>query len=456
MNGFLLKALDTHTNTTPLTFRTLKHFFFSGIETRSAYILAAIFFRIILEIGYLTYVNPFHAYRGFVLTLDSIKYVESWFIFLVLTVLAPCRLTKPSDFFLIILLFGLMVPLLSFYALADQPRQYIYIVILGYVLIDLFRRGRPFRFPTLYEGRLLAFILVILGVAGVTAWLLFSGGFSFFNLNLTEVYQYRRAVGAIINAGVMGYINVWTWKVFGPALLTIGLWRKKYWLAAFVIGLHVYWFGVSAHKSVLFYPLLPIFIWLFFRHRSALIIVPIGAAGIVVASLLFFFILDYGLPSSLFIRRIFYVIANNTFDYYEFFNNHSWVWWSNTSFSLGLQNYPYDLNPAELIGHWRGTENHVNSTFLSTGYMHAGIYGIVLYGVLTGLLFRFIDSLASKGLPHWIVLGILVVPCQTLLLSADLPTSLLTHGFGIGILIIFLMRKSIIDKQSRENTKLKY
>jgi hypothetical protein len=349
-----------------------------------------------------------------------------------------------------------MVPLLSFYALADRPRQYLCIVILGYVLIDLFRRGRPFRFPILYEGRLLAFILVILGVAGVTAWLLFSGGISFFNLKLTEVYQHRRAIGAIINAGVMGYVNVWTWKVFGPALLTIGLWRKKYWLAALVIGLHVYWFGVSTHKSVLFYPLLAVFIWLFFRHRGALIIVPLGAAGIVVTSLLSFFILEYSLPASLFIRRAFYVIAKNTFDYYEFFDNHSWVWWSNTSLSLGLQKYPYDLDPAELIGHWRGTAAHVNNSFLSTGYMHAGIYGIVLYSVLAGLLFRLIDSLATKGIPDWIVLGILVVPCQALLLSADLPTSLLTHGIGIGILVIFLMRKPLIDNQLRENPKPNY
>jgi hypothetical protein len=254
----------------------------------------------------------------------------------------------------------------------------------------------------------------------------------------------------------MGYINVWTWKVFGPALLTISLWRKKYWLAALVIGLHVYWFGVSAHKSVLFYPLLVIFIWFFFSHRSALIIVPLGAAGIVVASLLSFFILDYGLPASLFIRRVFYVIAKNTFDYYEFFSDHPRIWWSNSFFSLGLQNYPYDVSPAILIGQLRGTAAHINNSFLSTGYMHAGIYGIVLYGVFAGLLFRLIDSLATKGIPHWIVLGILVVPCQALLLSADLPTSLLTHGIGIGIFIIFLMRKSVIYNQLQESNKLNY
>jgi hypothetical protein len=88
--------------------------------------------------------------------------------------------------------------------------------------------------------------------------------------------------------------------------------------------------------------------------------------------------------------------------------------------------------------------------------MHAGIYGIVLYSVLAGLLFRLIDSLATKGIPDWIVLGILVVPCQALLLSADLPTSLLTHGIGIGILVIFLMRKPLIDNQLRENPKPNY
>jgi hypothetical protein len=84
----------------------------------------------------------------------------------------------------------------------------------------------------------------------------------------------------------------------------------------------------------------------------------------------------------------------------------------------------------------------LNNTFLSTGYMHAGVWGIILYGVLAGFLFRLIDSLAGRALPVWLVLAVIIVPSRSLLLSADLPTSILTHGIGVAIIILLLLRRS--------------
>ncbi|MCF8012716.1 MAG: hypothetical protein K9L56_15725 [Clostridiales bacterium] len=416
------------------------------MASRGTFFVLAVFFRLSLEFGYRVYVHPIHGYSGFPWEPSIIKYIESWLILGFLVAFAPSKLSKPSDFFINVLLFGLMIPLLSFYNLADQSRQHLYIVILGYALVDVFRSGRSFRFPVLREGRIIAFLFVGAGVVGVSTWFVASGGISFFNLDLTEVYQYRRSASAVIHAGPMGYINTWAWKVFGPALLAIALWKKKYWMAIFVIGIHVFWFGVSAHKSVLFYPLLVVCIWFWFTRSNALGIVPLGSMIVVLLSLLIFYLADYNLPASLFVRRVFYVIANNTFDYYEFFSNNPLVWWSNSSVSLGLLDYPYDIGAAELIGKWRGSGGHINNTFLSTGYMHAGVLGIFMYGILAGLLFRLIDSFATKGVPVWVVLAVLVVPSRSMLLSADLPTSLLTHGIGVGIIILFLVRKSAANR----------
>jgi hypothetical protein len=425
-----------------ITIKSLSRFALRAMASRGAFFVLGVFFRLSLEFGYWIFVNPIYSYAGFPWELTIIKYVESWFIFVFLVAFAPSKLSKPSDFFINVLLFGLMIPLLSFYGLADQSRQHLYIVILGYVLVAVFRSGRPLRFPVLREGRIIAFLFVGAGVVGVSAWFVASGGISFFNLDLTQVYQYRRAAGAVISAGPMGYVNTWAWKVFGPVLLAIALWKKKYWMAIFVIGIHVFWFGVSAHKSVLFYPLLVVCIWFWFTRSNALGIVPLGSMMVILLTLLIFYLFDYILPASLFVRRVFYVIANNTFDYYEFFSNNPLVWWSNSSVSLGLLDYPYDIGPAKLIGRWRGTESHVNNTFLSTGFMHAGILGVVIYGILAGLLFRLIDSFATKGVPVWLVLAVLIVPSRSMLLSADLPTSLLTHGIGVGIIILFLVRRS--------------
>ena len=411
------------------------------LEHRRWFVLGGMALWLALELGYRLYVSPVHGYSGFVLELNVIKYVEAWLIYIFLLFWAPAQLRRPSDYFINFLLFGLMAPLLVFYGLADQAREHLYIVLLGYALVDITRRGSVIRLPVLREGPFLAIWAIVAGALGVSFWFLWSGGAGFFNLDLTAVYDYRRDVGEVIGKGPMGYVNTWAYKVFGPALLAIALWKRHFWLAGLVFLLHLYWFGVSSHKSVLFYPFLVLFLWVWFRRTRALSVVPFAMAGVVITVLLVYLVADYGFPASMFIRRVFFVIANNTFYYYEFFSDNELVCWSNSVLSRVLE-YPYDLNPARLIGDSRGTESHVNNTFLSTGYMHAGVWGIVFYGILAGFIFRLVDSVSASGVPIWVAIAVLIVPSRSLLLSADLPTALLTHGIGVGLLILLLLRSN--------------
>lgn len=204
------------------------------------------------------------------------------------------------------------------------------------------------------------------------------------------------------------------------------------------MGLHVFWFGVSAHKAVLFYPLLIIFLWLWLARTNALSLIPLAFVSVLGISLLIFYVFDHGLIPSMFVRRAFFVPANNLFDYYHFFDKHQFVFWSN-SITAKFIHYPYELMPADLIGSERGTDSHVNNSFLSTGYMHAGVFGVFVYAVIVGLLFRLMDSISNNNVPNWVAVSVLIVPSRSLLLSADLPTALLTHGIGVSIIIIFLL-----------------
>ena len=409
------------------------------IDSPGAFILLALLFRVALEIGYVVYVHPNHAYAGFAWDLDLLKYVESWVFYLIMLMLAPKQVNRPSDLFLAILLFGLMVPLLSMYGIANHDRIPIYIITFGYALVALFRRGRPFQVHCLREGPLLSRSAVLIGAIGVSLWFVISGAFTYFQLDLTDVYEYRRAVGQQINVGLMGYVNNWAYNVFGPTLLALALWRRSWPLAVVALGFHVFWFGVSGHKAVLFYPLPVVFLWWWLRRTRALSVVPLALTGVVLGATLIHVWFDYNLAASLFVRRVFYTLANNAFDYYEFFGSHQFVWWSN-SLTAWLFEYPYDVNSAVLIGEWRGSGGHINNTFLSTGFMHAGILGIALYGTAAGLLFRLIDSLAYRGIPLWVALSVMIISSRSLLLSADLPTSLATHGIAIGLVVLFLLR----------------
>jgi hypothetical protein len=411
------------------------------MEWRHWFVFSALFLRGILEVGYRDFVNPIFAYSGFIWEPSIVKYLESWVIYLSLVFILSAKLRKPSDFLMANLLFGLLAPMFVFYAFTDAPREHLYIILLGYLLIQVFRSGATLRLPYVNSSRPLALYILVIGAFVVTLWMIASGGLQYFNLDLRLVYDFRRDVGAVISQGPMGYLNTWATKVFGPALLAIALWKKRYFLALSVFGLHVIWFGISSHKAVLFYPFLITFLWVWFRSTKALSLIPIGMGLAVSISYLLFLFIDEIFVGSLFIRRVFFVPANNIFFYYEFFSQNPFVYWSN-SITSSFINYPYHINPARLIGEARGTESHVNNSFLSTGYMHAGLAGVIFYGVLAGLIFRLIDSISASGIPAWLAIAIIIVPSRSLLISADLPTSLLTHGIGIAIVILFLMRIS--------------
>jgi hypothetical protein len=411
------------------------------LESKSWMIVCAVIFKIILGWSYSDFVAPVFSYSGLLYEFNVIKYFESWIIFFVFMYLSSSRLDRPSDYLINFLNFSFLVPLLVYYSYANAERLHLYFVIISISLMHIFRGGRLFKFSFFENGEALATLILFSGILIVTVWMVYSGGLGFFNLDFAKVYDFRSGASDALNIGVMGYLNIWATKVFGPVLLAITLWRKKYVIAVQIFLLHIFWFGVSSHKSVLFYPFLVTFLWVWFRYSKALALVPLAMSIVVIISMYFYFCWDDVIWGSLFVRRIFFIPAQLTFTYYEFFSSNQFVFWSN-SFLSGFFDYPYDRNTALLIGDYMGGESSANNSFLSTGYMHAGIFGVIIYGVLVGLLFKIIDSIARDGIPAWVAVSCLIVPSQALITSADLPTALLTHGIGISLIILFLIRAS--------------
>ena len=93
-----------------------------------------------------------------------------------------------------------------------------------------------------------------------------------------------------------------------------------------------------------------------------------------------------------------------------------------------------------MIGAYRETESHANSSFLSTGYMHAGIIGVLFYSIIFSLILRLFDSIAYNQKFIWISVAIVIIPIRSMISGADLPTALLTHGVFISLVLSVLYK----------------
>lgn len=403
---------------------------------------AAILFRLILDVSYCSVVSAAFSYEGYALDVSWNNLFWSWVIYLASFLFVSDRLFKVSDYFFATTLLAVIAPLTSIYGLdMARPVLPVLVVVLAMYFISLITRINFISFKrvrTVKYGREFAVGISLLFVGFLVVWYFISG--ARFSLNFSKVYDFRGENAELSASGLLAYTNNWTYQIFNVFLMAFSLFHRRYLWFAILLVIQIYFFAASAHKSVLFLPLLLVGVWFYFRKTSSLTVLPIMFSGVIVVTLLSYFIFDDLWLSSLFSRRVFYVPAKLTFVYFDFFSYNPKVLWSNSILSFFFA-YPYDVSLTHVVNRYLGSDSPgANNGFIASGYAHAGLYGVFIYAFIVGVILRFINDVTHKTLPVWLAVALSIVPLRALLISSDLFTVMLTHGFIIAIVLIFLAR----------------
>lgn len=402
-----------------------------------------VLYRLLLEFAYTNYIVSTYGYVGFSYNFDFYRYIFSWGLLLLLLPLISARLRFVTDFVFLVAQVRILVPISCIFGLNAQiPFLPIYCTFFSFFAIYLITRKLKFKsLKILYlkSGLLIANSLTVLMLFYLIIWYTVSGGIYNINFSLRDVYEYRAENAELTSFGILAYLNKWTMKVFSIFMLSLALWRKKLFLISLVIGAQVLFFAVSSHKAVLFYPLICVGLWLIYRWQ-------ISNSQILFAFLLFITPLialydDIPFLSSIFVRRLLFVPSYLTTVYFDFFAQNDHIFWSNSVLSSFLE-YKYDHGLSHLIGWYvHHDENASNSNYISTGYAHAGIFGIILYTLVIAFLLRLYDYFIRKDkMPGWLVTSIVSVPIWNVVCSSDLLVSISTHGLGVATLLLLLIR----------------
>ena len=109
------------------------------------------------------------------------------------------------------------------------------------------------------------------------------------------------------------------------------------------------------------------------------------------------------------------------------------------------------LDSSHLIGYhyYKDVMTGANTVWLGSGYMHFGFPGLLFYALLVGLLFSMVDILARRR-ELGISGAIIFTPFLALYLSSDLPTTMLTHGLLLAMILAWACRfKETLEGQFR-------
>ncbi len=255
-----------------------------------------------------------------------------------------------------------------------------------------------------------------------------------FHFGLNDVYDLRTEARGYEVPLIIGYLSTFSDNLL-PVLLVYFLYKKKYIIALFIIGVILLNFGVTATKQILF--LLFLALLGFFIVKSFKIIRLYIWAFLILIYLCITEFIVFGtyFISTFSIYRIFFIPAKLHYVYYDFFSTRELDYFRQSALKY-FMNSPYKENIGFLLGDYDigDITARANNGLFSDAYMNFGILGVFIFPIIVVLILKTLDG-ATKGLNQRI-LFIVTSSISFVFLGLPFTTALLSAG--IVVLIIFL------------------
>ncbi|MEY4241852.1 MAG: hypothetical protein RJA14_1548 [Pseudomonadota bacterium] len=294
--------------------------------------------------------------------------------------------------------------------------------------------------------------LAFLAVWGLASLILIISFRNIMSLSSIDDIYFQRALAAEGSGGAIGYVQTYYTYVLTPAVLAIGLTKMRPLYIACGLAGFLVTYMIDAQKLALVVPVVMLAIWAAYRwHRTSLALFTGGLAALTAICAL----LTSHTPLSMLVINvlIFRAIAvpGQVFtQYYDYFSQTGFTWWSNVrGISLivpppdALARDPYWPALGRIVGNEyygqivTGVNANANA-FASEGVAAGGLAGLCVIGVLVMAWLRVVDIVSAR----WSVplVTLVMLPVALCLANVQLSTVVLSFGGGFWILFLFTAR----------------
>lgn len=349
--------------------------------------------------------------------------------------------------------FSFVCPSLIIYSLTPSGIEYYLALIMGVLSFFIFCKF-PLRRLVVTNLSRRKFLAIMVSVSSLIILLfILNGGFKYFNLDLSAVYEYRR-VAADALPGFFGYLLSPVAKVFLPIALVIAVMDKKWIIASLIIVLAIIFFGLTHHKTVFLAPFAVLIIYYAlqkFKINTAIILLFFIISIFIICELVFRLLMsgeEISFFSSLFVRRLFLVSPLLDKFYVDFFMDNQFFYWSTSKIGLGLVDSPYNLSAPFMIGEefFGRVGMSANAGFIGSGFANFGYFGVLIYGVVLGLIVSILNS-HGKHIGHIFVISVSILVVMAAVSASDLTTVVFTHGLFFLLFILSSVSSEFISNE---------
>jgi O-antigen polymerase len=428
--------------------------------SRAAIVLSCTFYVVVFVVVYHTLTVPVWRYAGFQSIAAPARAACGVLLAIVPSLWMPIGLKRPSQilYWLLYLLVVVPVCLVPIYALQDQssgPLLFAACIVAMLALV-----GMVYRLPLLPLLRLhlksYEFTALLALLSGISYTLIIAAfGLHFRYVPLAEVYVIRSQFEETLShtSALVAYAVCWQMYVVNPLLMVMGFTSRRVFpaLAGALGQLAIY--SISGFRDVLFSAAFLLYLlWVMrpgkpFGTRMALSWTAIfgGAAALD--------LLGYSRTFSALIQeRMTGTPGLLTGYYYEFFSTHPKALLGHSIFK-SFVNYPYMLEPRQMIGYvyYHDSGMSANANLWADAYANFGYAGILCFTLLLAGVMWLYDS-SSDGRSLYVAALVIALPAFAVA-NSGLLTSLLTHGIGLAIVLMYLM-PTAADEQARGRVPL--
>lgn len=267
-----------------------------------------------------------------------------------------------------------------------------------------------------------------------------------------EQLYVQRAAGASTSLA-MGYAQTYFANVLNPALVAVGLVKRRWWLVWVGIAGCLVMYMINAQRTVLALPVVMIGLYFMLLHGKRLLsstaAIIGGLAGTVQVSVSTYQV--NGLSAALGQYLVCRTLAGpglTLSQYYEVFSIQGYTWWSHVRGISAFVPAPVVYaNDAKwpYLGYFIGDWYHASPTwninahiFSADGVASAGALGVIVMGAVLALWLLVLDR-ACRGWDRTFTLLVLL-PIAVVLTNGSLFTTLLSFG-GLFWTALFLLYK---------------
>ncbi|ELB81874.1 TPA: oligosaccharide repeat unit polymerase [Enterococcus faecium] len=420
------------------------------MNKKSINIIALIVYKFLLEIIYFYFIIPVFGYSGFLNRIDISSYFLFWIIYVLFIpqILALYKKETVSQAILLIFLLVNFVPSLVLFSFMPQPLLFIVLFICYWIAMIIFNNIVPIILPPHIKGELGNKLILVIVMAFTLFILFLSGKYTNFRLNfdLLNVYSLRDEVKDLNLPLIFVYLFS-SAKVVLP-IISIYFYsiKRKAW-AFFLIFLQFLAFSIDGSKSTLFSIVITYIIYFAFKK------IYMYTFTFSILCITFLSIIEPLIGGSIniitfFIRRAMFVPSLLNIYYFDFFRfNEKDFFRQGIIGRVGI-NSPYSESIPQIIGkQYLGSENLLaNNGLFSDAYSNIGLLGIIFLPLSIIIMLKLLDG-CCRGLQFKILIATIITSAYTFI-SSSFFTVLLTHGFLIVCIVIWLIPKNQIGDKN--------